>query len=163
MIHLLRVCSQSLQFIQCQVCLTVYHIVHCITTLPLDSSTWNKGLAETTQSAQHNLAGAKVYPKLSSPEYQTFQSCFGVLCNGISDPGWLASELYSRDMISRDTRQEAELQTLSASIRTRKLLSAVEDQIVTKPKPKFADLLYILHSEPSLEHLATKLEETYSK
>ena len=27
----------------------------------------------------------------------------------------------------------------------------------------FTDLLYILHSEPSLEHLATKLEEKYSK
>ena len=117
----------------------------------------------STQSAQHNLAGAKVCPKLSSPEYQTFQSCFAVLCNGISDPGWLASELYSRDMISQDIRQEAELQTLSASIRTRKLLSAVEDQILTSPKPKFADLLYILHSEPSLEHLAAKLEENYSK
>ena len=66
-------------------------------------------------------------------------------------------------MISRDMRQEAELQTLSASMRTHKLLSAVENQIVTSPKPKFRDLLYILHSEPSLEHLATKLEETYSK
>ena len=119
--------------------------------------------AEPTQAAQHNLAGVKVCPKLSSPEYQTFQSCFAVLCNGISDQGWLASELYSRDMISRDKRQEAELQTLSASVRIRRLLSAVEDQILTSPKPKFADLLYILHSEPSLEHLATKLEETYSK
>ena len=131
-------------------------VSHCVLYYHITS-------AETTQSEQHNLTGAKMYPKLSSPEYQAFQSCFALLRNGINDPDWLASELYSRDMISRDVRQEAELQTLSASMRTRKLLSAVEDQIVTSPKPKFADFLDILHSEPSLEHLATKLEETYSK
>ena len=61
---------------------------------------------------------------------------------------------YSRDMISRDMRQEAELETLPASRQTHKLLSAVEDQILTSPESKFRDLLYILHSDPSLEHLA---------
>ena len=120
-------------------------------------------MKETTQSVQHNLPGAKIKSKLDSAEYQTFQACFAVLCNGISDPGWLASELYSRDMISRDVRQEAELQTLSASMRTRRLLSAVENQIITSPAIKFRNFLDILHNEPSLEHLATKLEETYSK
>ena len=130
-------------------------VSHCVLYYHITS-------AETTQSEQHNLTGAKMYPKLSSPEYRTFQSCFAVLYAGISDPVWLALELYSRDVISRDVRQEAELETPSSK-RTLKLLSAVEDQIVTNPKPKFADLLYILHSEPSLEHLATKLEETYSK
>ena len=112
---------------------------------------------------QHNLPGAKIKSKLDSAEYQTFQSCFALLCNGISEPGWLATQLYSRDMISRDIRQEAELQTLSASVRTRKLLSAVEEQIITSPASKFRDFLDILHNEPSLEHLATKLEETYGK
>ena len=141
----------------------VSHFVLYYHTKLLDSSIWNKGFAETTQSVEHNPGGARVHPKLSSPEYQTFQSCFGVLCNGISDPGWLASELYSRDMISQDIRQEAELQILSASMQTRKLLSAVKDQIIASPKPKFRDLLYILHSEPSLEYLAAKLEENYSK
>ena len=135
----------------------------CTTTLPLDSSAWTKHLAETTQSVQHNLADAPVTSKLNSAEHQTFQKCFAVLSNGISDPGWLASELYSRDMISRDIRQEAELEALPAPTRTRKLLSAVEDQIITCPTSKFRDLLYILHSESSLEHLATMLEETCSK
>ena len=112
---------------------------------------------------QHNLSGAKVKSKLDSPECQAFQKHFAVLSDGISDPGWLAVPLYSRDMISKNMRQEAELEIIAAPTRIRKLLSAVEDQILTSPKPKFADLLYILHSEPSLEHLATKLEETYSK
>ena len=111
----------------------------------------------SSRSVRHNLPGT------DSAEYQTFQSCFALLCNGISDPGWLATQLYSRDMISRDMRQEAELQTLFASMRTRKLLSAVEDQIITSPTSKFKDFLDILYSEPSLEHLARKLEEAYSK
>ena len=121
------------------------------------------GLTEPTQSVQHNLSGTKVKSKLGPPECQAFQKHFAVLSDGISDPGWLAAQLYSRDMISRDMRREAELETTPAPTRTRKLLSAVEDQILTSPKSKFRDFLYILHSEPSLEHLARKLEEAYSK
>ena len=109
---------------------------------------------------QHNLSGAKLKSKLDSPECQ---ECFTVLSKGISNPGWLATQLYSRDMISRDMRREAELETTPAPTRTRKLLSAVEDQILSIPESKFRDLLYILHSEPSLDHLAKKLEEACSK
>ena len=87
---------------------------------------------------------------------------FAVLSEGISDPGWLATQLYSRDMISRDMKREAELETTPAPTRTHKLLSAVEDQILTSPV-KFGDFLDILHSDPSLDHLARKLEETCSK
>ena len=112
---------------------------------------------------QHLLSDAQVKSKLDSPEYRAFQKHFAVLSDGISDPGWLATQLYSRDMISKSVRQEAQLGTLPAEIRTRKLVSAVEDQILTNPEPKFRDFLYILHSEPTLEHLARKLEEACSK
>ena len=112
---------------------------------------------------QHDLSGAKVKSKLDSPECQAFKRHFAVLSDGISDPGWLAGQLYSRDMISRDMRREAELETTLAPMRTRKLLSAVEDQILTSPTSKFNNLLYILHSEASLDHLARKLEEAYSE
>ena len=111
----------------------------------------------------HSLPGDQVKSKLYSPECQVFQKCFAVLSDGISDPGWLASELYSRDMISRDMRQAAQLETLPALTRTRNLLSAVEGQLVTSPTSKFRDFLDILHREPSLDHLARKLEEAYSK
>ena len=120
-------------------------------------------LEESSQSVQHNPPSAEVKSKLDSAEYQAFRTCSAVLCNGISDPGWFAIQLYSRDMISQDVRQEAELQTLSSSKRTRKILSAVEDQIITSPTSKFKHFLGILHSEPSLEHLARKLEEACSK
>ena len=106
-----------------------------------------------------NLLGAQVKVNLDSPECQAFQKCFAVLCEGISDPAWLATQLYSRGMISREARQAAELETLPAPTRTRNLLSAVEHQIITSPEPKFRDFLDILHHEPSLEHLARQLEE----
>ena len=120
-------------------------------------------LGGTTQLVQHNFPGAKMKSKLDSSECQAFQKCFAVLNNGISDPGWLASELYSRGMISSNVRQEAQLETLAAPTRTHKLLSAVEHQIKTNPTSKFRDFLYILHRDPSLEHLARMLEEACSK
>ena len=117
------------------------------------------GFAKTS----HNRLGAQVKSKLDSAECQAFQKCFAVLSNGISDPGWLALELYSRDMISRDVRQEAQLETLPAPTRTHKLLSAIGDQIKSSPASKFRGFLDILHSQPSLQHLGRKLEEAYSK
>ena len=84
------------------------------------------------------------------------------MSDGISDPGRLATQLYSRGMISRDMRQAAQLETLPAPDQTRKLLSAIEGQIITSPTFKFRELLDILHSEPSLEHLAKKLKKAYT-
>ena len=118
-------------------------------------------LTETTPSVQHNPPSAEVQSKLDSAEHRAFLKCFAVLNDGISDPDWLAIQLYSRDMISRDMRRKIE--AFSAPIQTRKLLSAVEDQIISSPESKFRDFLDILHSEPSLEHLARKLEEAYGE
>ena len=120
-------------------------------------------LTEATLLVQHNLPGAELKSELKPAECQAFQKCFAVFSDGITEPGWLATQLYSRDMISRDARQEAQLETLPAPTRTRKLLSAVEDQIITSPASKFGDLLDILYSEPSLEHLARRLEQSYSE
>ena len=116
---------------------------------------------ETTQSVQYNQPSAEVKSKLDSAECRAFQKCFAVLNDGISDPGWLAIELYSRDMISRDMRRE--IGEFSASVQTCELLSAVEDQIISSPASKFRNFLDILYSEPSLEHLARKLEEVYGE
>ena len=111
-------------------------------------------LTEATLLVQHNLPGAELKSELKPAECQAFQKCFADFSDGITEPGWLATQLYSKDMISRDARQEAQLETLPAPTRTRKLLSAVEDQIITSP---------ILYSEPSLEHLARRLEQSYSE
>ena len=98
---------------------------------------------------------------LDSAKCQAFQKCYADLCDGISDPDWLATELYSRNMISRNLRREIE--TYPAPKQIRKLLSSIEDQMLTSPTSTFRDFLYILHSQPSLEQLARKFEEAYSK
>ena len=119
---------------------------------------------QSKHSSKHQgmLYSSETAPVVDSAEHRAFQKHLAVLSDGISDPGWLAIQLYSRDMISRDMIREAQLETIPAPTRTRKLLSAVENQILTSPEPKFRDLLDILHSEPSLEHIARKLEEAYS-
>ena len=43
------------------------------------------------------------------------------------------------------------------------LLSAVEDQITASSATKFREFLDVLQNEPSLKHLATRLEDTYSE
>ena len=143
----------------CELCFNyvLLSALHCIT---FTNQLLQPGLAKTVQQS---LPGAEVKSKLDSAGCQAFQKCFAVLGEGICDPGWLASLLYFRDMISRDARQEAELETTSALTQTCKLLSAVEDQILTNPTSKFRDFLDVLNSEPSLEHLARKLEEAYSE
>ena len=65
-------------------------------------------LTETTQSVQQNLPSAEVKSKHESAECRAFQKCSAVLSEGISDPDWLAIQLYSRDMISRDMRRKIE-------------------------------------------------------
>ena len=57
-----------------------------------------------TQSVQHNPLSGEVKSKHESAECRAFLKCFAVLNDGISDPDWLAIQLYSRDMISRDMR-----------------------------------------------------------
>ena len=148
----------SFDLYTCELCFNyvLLSALHCIT---FTNQLLQPGLAETVQQS---LPGAEVKSKLDSAECQAFQKCFAVLGDGISDPGWLAF-LYSRNMISTDINQEAQLETLSALTRTRKLLSAVEDQILANPTSKFRDFLDVLNSEPSLEHLARMLKEAYSE
>ena len=43
------------------------------------------------------------------------------------------------------------------------ILSAVEDQTVASPATKFREFLDVLQNEPSLQHLATRLENTHHK
>ena len=118
---------------------------------------------QTTHSIQHNLHDPEVKSKVDAAICKVFQKYLPVLCDGISDPSWLATQLYSREIITRDTKREVELEALAVPVRTRKLLSAVEDQITSSPAPKFRDFASILRSKSSLEHLATNMEEAYSK
>ena len=93
-------------------------------------------------------------------ECRAFRKCFSVLVDGITDPGWLAVQLYSRELIGGDVRTEAQKPTIEERVKKVSLLSAVEDQIVASPATKFREFLDVLQNELSLQHLAKRLENT---
>ena len=98
-----------------------------------------------------------------SAEHRAFRRCFAFLVDGITDPGWLAIQLYSKELIGPDIRTEAQKPAIAERVKIVNILSAVEDQIVASPVTKFREFLDVLQNEPSLQHLATSLENTHRK
>ena len=96
--------------------------------------------------------------KRDSAEYRAFRNCFSLLADGITDPGRLADQLFSKELIGRHLRKETQKQAIEKRVKIERLLSAVEDQIAASPATKFRKFLDILQKEPSLQHLATRLE-----
>ena len=105
----------------------------------------------------------RVRSKRNSAEYRAFRKCFADLAgaSGILDPGWLADQLFSKELIGSDIRREAHNQAIPERVKVERLLSAVEDQIVTSPATTFREFLDVLQNEPSLQRLATRLENTH--
>ena len=103
----------------------------------------------------------KVKSKRDSAECRAFRKCFSVLADGITDPGWLAVQLYSSELIGPDIRKEAQKQAIGERVKIEMLLSAVEDQIMASPASKFREFLVLLQNEPSLQHLVAKLKTTH--
>ena len=103
----------------------------------------------------------RVKSKRESVECRTFRKCFSVLVDGITDPGRLAVQLYSRELIGPDVRTEAQKPAIAERVKKVNLLSTVEDQIVASPTTKFREFLDVLQNEPSLQQLAERLESTY--
>ena len=101
--------------------------------------------------------------KRDSVEYRAFRKCFSALVDGITDPGWLAIQLYSKELIGPDKRTEAQKSAIPEREKIVNILSAVEDQIVANPAIKFRKFLVVLQNEPSLQHLATRLENAHHK
>ena len=98
--------------------------------------------------------------KRESAEYRAFRNCFSLLADGITDPGWLAVQLFSKKLIGDELLAETQKRGVEERVKIVKLLSVVKDQIVTSPATKFREFLDVLQSEPSLQHLATRLEDT---
>ena len=96
-------------------------------------------------------------------ECRAFRRCFAYLADGIWDPGRLAVQLYSKELIEPELREEAQKSAIEERVKIVKLLSAVEKQIVTSPATKFREFLDILQSELSLQHLATRLENAHNE
>ena len=103
----------------------------------------------------------RVKSNRESAEYRAFQKCFAVLADGITDPAWLAVQLFSKELIGPDIRTEAQKPAIKERVKNVNILSAVEDQIIASPTTKFREFLDVLQNEPSLQHLATRLKDTY--
>ena len=113
------------------------------------------------REAQRELPDAERVESLrESAECRAFRKCFSILADGISDPGRLALELYTRGWIGADLRTETQKPEISERVKIEKLLSAVECRLVVSPT-KFRKFLDILQQEPSLKHLAARLEKNY--
>lgn len=99
-------------------------------------------------------------PKYNSPELQVFKLYFSKLVESISP--WLANELYSNDLISRQLHKDIVGTTGSESQKVCKLLLAVEDQIVVNPSVLYK-FLSVMRRDPSLIHIADTMSDHYSK
>ena len=70
-----------------------------------------------------------------SLELQAFRKHFGELSHAISDPEWLASELFSKDMISNGALDEAiNAMGVSRTHRTRNVLWNFERTLTGNPE-----------------------------
>ena len=117
----------------------------------------------TSTVVQRELLPVTERVNRQSPECRAFQRCFSILADGVSNPGRLAIQLYSKALIGPHLRTEAQKQAVSEQEKIVVLLSAVENQIVASPATKFREFLDVLQNEPSLQHLATRLESTLSE
>ena len=115
----------------------------------------------TWREARRDLPDTeRVESMRESAECRAFRKCFSILADGILDPGRLAVELYTRGWIGADLRTEAQKPEISERVKIDKVLSVVEGQLRVSPM-KFRELLDILQQEPSLKHLAARLERSY--
>ena len=94
--------------------------------------------------------------------YEAFRKHFADLQTVIRDPGVLAGELYSKDIITEDEHEAACYQFHDRSTRTSKLLLAVGSQIVVNPRA-FDVFLSVLAKRPSMSDLCRRMKDAYSK
>ena len=100
--------------------------------------------------------------KGESAEYRAIRECHSLVPQpvGFLNPGWLAVQLYSKKLIENELLTEAQKQAVEERVKAVKLLSAVRDEIATSPTTKFREFRDVLQNEPSLQHLAARLENT---
>ena len=97
-----------------------------------------------------------------NPAYEAFSKHFAHLQTVIRNPGILAGELYSEDIITEDEHEAACYQYHDRSTRTSNLLLAVGSQIAVNPRA-FDVLLSVLAKRPSMSGLCRRMKDAYSK
>ena len=95
-----------------------------------------------------------------SPEAKVFRRHYAVLVSAIQDPESLADGLFSRNVIGMGLLQEVQLDGLTRAKKNRKLLLAVQDQLVVNPC-KFTEVVEALQGFGTLESTVEKLQNDY--
>ena len=95
-----------------------------------------------------------------SPEGEVFRKYYAVLVSAIQDPESLADGLFSRKVIGRGLLQEVQLESLTKAKKSRKLLFAVQDQLVVNPD-KFAEVVEALQGDGTLDSVVEKLKRDH--
>lgn len=109
-----------------------------------------------TEKAEHNMAT----PPLSrNPGHEAFLVHLDSLRTAVTDPGGLATALYSQGLIDRLVYQRANLTTLTTLERSQELLSALDGKIATS-KAAFDTFLSVMSRNPILEDLRALLSES---
>ena len=91
-----------------------------------------------------------------------FRKEYSTLRNALQTPEWLAAELYSKDIINEDTKEDVLLITLTRYKKCEVLLDAVGRRIAADPR-QFHEFVSILQQEPSLSHVCQLLQNGYRK
>ena len=97
-----------------------------------------------------------------NPANKAFRKHSADLLTVIQDPEILAWELYSKDIITVDERDDACYHLHGRNMRTSNLLSAVESKIKVNPGA-FEVFLAVLAKQPSMSDLCRRMTDAYGK
>ena len=105
------------------------------------------------------MAGEKGSP---SAESKAFREISGDLIEFIEDPHILAWKLYSKNLIEKDVREKATLNTVPRFEQCMAIVEALERQIGLEPK-RLCDFLEVLRSDDSNLPLYERLNAVYGE
>ena len=118
----------------------------------LDAFLW--GTPQTVRSAD-----IMATPGSSNPGHEAFLVHLDTLRTAVTDPGGLATALYSRGLIDRLAYQRANLTTLTTLERSQELLSALDGKIAAS-EAAFDTFLSLISRNPVMEDMCAVLSES---
>ena len=98
-------------------------------------------------------------PQRKSAGYRAFLTHLDALRTAITEPGHLATQLYSAGLISQLAHQNANLDTVAPLNRSGQLLTTLDGRLATD-EGAFDKFLSVLSSDPVMEDMYRKLRDT---
>lgn len=97
---------------------------------------------------------------MESAEYHAFRKQFGTLCGVIDNPMAVATEAYTRDMVSIDVVNSMHLPTKTTKEKANYLLCCMASRISTCPE-SFHEFVRVLKTQKNLIAVAENLQMEY--